>query len=210
MFVGFCVALMVSTGDPDAAQHHPLLARDDRRAARRRRDLRRGRAGRLSRDERPGEGRRSVPRRLDPVLQRRDDVPTQVALRRLRGAGAVDPADHHRGVGLRALQRGQPHRRARRPGRRHRRDRLGHALSLRTAPGGPRTPAEQQRGTAHRGPDVRHLSGVPARQLPSGEALHGRRRRVDAGPSDERLDDGDRGAHAAGERRDVLLLRARC
>ena len=44
MLVGFCVALMVAMAIPTLRNDHPLLARDDRRPARGRRDLRRGRA----------------------------------------------------------------------------------------------------------------------------------------------------------------------
>jgi hypothetical protein len=114
MLVGFCVALMVAMAIPTLrnvilSSHEMigvLLAAGVIFVV--------GCAGRLSRDERPGQGRRTVPRGVDPLLQRRHDVPTEAALRRLRRARAVDPADHHRGVGLRALERRQPDRRPRR------------------------------------------------------------------------------------------------
>jgi len=130
----------------------------------------------------------------------------KTALRRIHRARSLDPADHHGGVGLRALERGQSHRRARRLGRRHRRDRVGHALSLRSALRGPRTPAQQQRGTVDRGPHLRHLSRFLTRQLSPAKLFMG-----DAGALMLGLLMSAStmviGGGPTGERRDVLLLR---
>ena len=146
-----------------------------RRAAGRGGDLRRRPDRRPPADLGAGEGHGHRHRRRDPRLVRRDDVllPGAVLRRLLRrrrlGAardGDLAPADG---------QRRQPHRRPRRPGRGHRRHRLGHVLPLQPAAQRrrPARSAEHRPPAGHHHP--RHVRGLPAPQLQPRPDLHGRR-----------------------------------
>ena len=185
MFVGFLVAMAVAS---QHARSSTRCSSDNSEPvglhARRGRDVRRRRARRPHRRVAAGEGRRArCSRRACSSLLRRHDVllphAVQPVPHRRRRAVARPRAARHRAVGRVDDERDQPHRRPRRSGGRHRRDRAAARCSC-----SPTGCSRRATSTARNiGPLVAIIAvGVCVGFLPfnwqPGEDHHGRRGRA--------------------------------
>ena len=158
--------------------------RQQHRAARpgdrRRRHPRRRRHRRPPRGVGPGQGvGHRAGRQRAGVLGREHPVVARAVRQHVRARSQlVVPAE--RDLGARHVQRHQLHRRARRVGGRHRRDRGRHLLPLLPAARPRGRAAGGQHRAAHLDPGAGHVHRVPALQRAPGPHLHGRRRRAAA------------------------------
>ncbi len=163
MYVGFLVALatarLMDRFDPLFARNSEprgvVLGGDDHR---RRRAVRRHQ-GPLG----AGQGHRHRRRRTGPRLVRRDDVLLPAAVpRRVRPLRRLDPAGH-RALAARHDPGDQPHRRARRPGRRDRGHRRRRVLPLQPAAEHARAAARAEHRPADGDRRRRPVRRLPAR-----------------------------------------------